>query len=127
MNKKMLTVILSVVLVGAFFLDWGGGKSAFDGVKDQGGNWKSYLTLIIPLSGVLLLLGALNKGNYLLGRKVLCWLPLLTILYVHVIKPLIDDKAIGDIFKMLGKGWGIGLWVTIAASLVLALYNPKSK
>lgn len=125
MDKKMLTIILAVVLIACFFLDWGGGVSAFDVVKSKYGNWQKYIPLIIPISGVLLLIGAVNNGNYPLGRNTLCWLPLLTVLYLIIIKPLIDGAAIGDVFKMLGKGWGIGWWLTIGASLVLALYNPK--
>jgi len=35
--------------------------------------------------------------------------------------------AFGDIFKYIGKGYGVGMWVAIATSLVLAFYNPPSK
>lgn len=122
----MFTIVLAVALIGCFFLDWGGG-SGFDRVSASGGNWQKYIVLLIPLSGVLLLIGALNNGNYILGRGLLCWLPLLTILFMLLGKPLIDGAAIGDVFKALGKGYGIGLWIALAASLVLAFYNPKGK
>jgi hypothetical protein len=129
MDKKMLTIILAVVLIGCFFLPYWSGMgmsvSGLDSVTGQGGNWQKYIFLLIPLSGVMLLIGALNNGNYPGGRAIWTWLPLLTVLYVLIVKPLIDGAAIGDIFKMIGKGYGIGWWITIAASLVLALYNPK--
>jgi|SRR5688572_3505992 len=124
MDKRMLTIILAIALIAAFFLDWGGGVSAFDLVKSPYGNWQKYLPLIIPVAGLLLLIGAVNNGNYPLGRGLLCWLPLLTVLYILIVKPLIDGRAIGDIFKSAGD-WGIGWWITIVASLVLALYNPR--
>ncbi len=127
MDRKMLTIILSVVLIGAFFLDWGGGVSAFDVIKSKYGDWQKYIILLIPLSGVLLLIGELNNGNYPISRNLLCWLPLLTVIYGLFIAPLIQGFSIGVIFKSLGKGYGIGQWITIAASLVLALYNPKEK
>lgn len=132
MDKKILTIILAAVLVGCFFLPYyslgginvSGYDSVFNGV---GSDWQKYIPLLIPVSGAMLLIGALNNGNYVIARALWAWLPLLTILYWLIGSPLINGAAIGDIFKGLGKGFGIGLWVTIGASLVLAVYNPRSK
>ncbi len=119
-------MILAVVLIGCFFLPYvsvmGMSASGFDAVKGPGGDWKKYIPLLIPISGVLLLIGALNNGNYPLGRNFLCWLPLLTCIFLLVIDPLLISKvAIGDMVKVIG----VGLWITVAASVVLAFYNPK--
>lgn len=128
MDKKTLTMILAVVLIGAFFLPYvsygGRGASGFDIIKAPVGDWQKYIALLIPVSGVLLLVGALNNGNYPLGRNLLCWLPLLTVIYILVIEPVLINKiAFGDVIKITG----VGLWVSFAASLVLAFYNPKDK
>jgi FtsH-binding integral membrane protein len=127
MDKKMLTIVLAVVLIGCFFLAYFGSASGLDFVKAPGGDWKKYVPALIPLSGIMLLIGAMNNGNYPGGRGIWSWLPLLTILFMVIGLPLIDGAAIGDIFKMLGKGYGIGFWITIVASLVLAFYNPQAK
>ena len=131
MDKKIVTIVLAVVLIACFFLPYmsfmGMSVSSFDIVKSPGGDWQKYIPVLIPLSGIMLLVGALNNGNYPGGRAIWSWLPLLTVLYMLLISPLINGMAIGDIFKTLGQGYGIGLWLTIAASLVLAFYNPKAK
>ncbi len=135
MDKKILTIILAVVLIGCFFLAYfsffGTNISGYDVVfaKSAGGKneWEKYVLLLIPISGVMLLIGALNNGNYIAGRGIWTWLPLLTVLYLIIGSPLINGAAIGDIFKAIGKSYGIGLWITIGASLVLAFYNPKGK
>ena len=84
-----------------------------------------YLWILIPLSGVILLIGALNNDNYFLGRGLWAFLPLLAILFLIIGLPLMNGAAIGDIFKTIGKGYGIGMWIMIAASLVLAIFWPK--
>ncbi len=128
MDKKILSIILGAALIGCFFLDYMGGGSGYDWVfKNPMSDWEKYIVLLIPISGAMLLIGGVNNGNYPLGRMLWAWLPLLTILYMLIAKPLIDGVAFGDIFKQLGKGYGIGLWITIVASLVLAFYNPKAK
>jgi hypothetical protein len=123
MNKKMLTTILAVVLIGCFFLPYvsfmGMSQSGFDSVK-AGGNWENYIPALIPLSGIMLLIGSLNNGNYPGGRAIWAWLPLVTCLYM-IIRPVIDGAPFGAMIKLLG----VGFWITLVAALVLAFYNPK--
>ena len=133
MNRKTLTIVLALVLIASFFLPMGaGGKtSAFDLVKGPSlGNSTTallmkYLWLVMPVSGLILLIGALNNGNYFLGKGLWSILPLLTLLFLLIGIPLIEGAAIGDIFKVIFKLYGIGVWLALAASLVLAFYNPR--
>jgi hypothetical protein len=135
MDRKMVTLILSLALVGCFFLpyiDLGyfGKVNGFNIVfpKDGGGEgWERYIWLLIPVAGILLVFGALSNENYFLGRGFLSWLPLLALIFCLIVSPMIHGAAIGDVFKTLGKGYGVGLWITIVASLILAFYNPRAR
>ena len=131
MDRKTLTIVLAVALLGSFFLPFysfggRGGVSGLDLITAKGGDWQKYLILLIPITGLLLLLGELNN-NYILSRGLLSWLPLLTLIFIIFISPLIKGADIGSIFKYIGKGYGVGLWVTIVASLVLVFYNSPAK
>ncbi|HRG80922.1 MAG TPA: hypothetical protein PLO99_00340 [Chitinophagaceae bacterium] len=133
MNRKILTIILAVVLIASFFLPMGAGgsTSAFDLVQGPSfGNsieaiLMKYLWLAIPLSGVMLLIGALNKETYFLGRGIWAMLPLLALLMLLIGIPMMQGAAIGDVFKLITKMYGIGVWVALGASLVLAIYWPR--
>ena len=130
MNRKLFTIILAVVLIASFFLPvWSiSSTSAFDAVQatSYGSGIENmlmkYLWIIFPLSGIMLLIGALNNGNYFLGRGLWAFLPLLAILYL-LIRPMLDVKV--DIMDMI-KGFGVGMWMMLVGSLVLAIYHPKS-
>ena len=127
MDRKTFTIVMAIALIVSFFLPlFSIGGSAFDYVKGRGGDWQKYLWLIIPICGLLLLLGELNN-NYVTSRGLLTWLPFLTVLYFILIAPLINGAAIGDIFKAIGRGYGIGMWVAIVASVILAFYNPRPR
>lgn len=131
MDRKTFTIIIAIALIGSFFLPYysfggRGGVSGLDVLTAKGGDWQKYLILLIPLTGLLLLLGELNN-NYILSRGLLSLLPLLTLIFIIFISPLIKGADFGSIFKYIGKGYGAGLWVAIVSSLLLAFYNPPAK
>ena len=138
MDRKTLTLILGLALVGCFFLPYAQGSifgqsyssSGYNMVFPKGGegeNWERFIWLVIPVAGLLLVLGALNNENYILGRGLLSWLPLLALIYLLIVADTVHGMAIKDVFKGLGEGYGIGLWITIGVSFVLAFYNPRPK
>lgn len=126
MSKKTLTITLALVLFGCFFLPYlGSGFSAISGYdavfKFSNGSWEKYLWLLIPVAAVMLLLGAAG-GNYFLGRSTLVWIPLLTILFIILRAKMETNITIAQLLESIGYG----LWISLAASLLLVFYNPKS-
>ena len=124
MDRKTFSIVMAIALIVGFFLPLLKiGGSAFDVVK-SGGEWYNYLWVIIPICGALLLLGELNN-KYVASRGLLTWLPLLTILVCLVIVPLINKVKLD--FGALVKAFGIGMWVMLVASILLAFYNPRPR
>lgn len=131
MNRKILTMILAVLLIASFFLPIGmhASTSPFDIVQGPSygseieGMLMKYGWLLIPLSGIMLLIGALNNETYFLGRGIWAFLPLLALLYL-LIRPI---TLLGGRFDIMGlvKGLGVGYWIGLVAALVLAFYWPK--
>ncbi len=123
MNKKIVTIVLAALLIVGFFLPYmsfmGHGISGFELVKG-GGKADVYILALSPLAGILLLVGALNNGNYIIPRGILAVLALVGVLYL-VVRSLIEGAPFGDLFSLLG----IGYYLSLAAAVVLAVYNPK--
>lgn len=135
MNRKIFTIILSLALLGSFFMPYisigiYGGASGYDIVFQPGGagEWEKYVWLLIPLSAIILLIGALNNEHYFLGRGLFCWLPLLTIIY-FIVRLFLSIKGEGKSAPIMEyvKIFGVGFWVTLVISLLLAFVNPKRK
>jgi hypothetical protein len=129
MNQKILTIILAVLLIAGFFLPFGQSfesGSAFDIVQAPSFGSEievmimKYGWLLIPVSGLALLIGALNKEHYVPARIFWALLPLLFLLY-FVIRPVIDGVEIAAMLKLVG----IGFYVMLVGALVLAVYHPK--
>ena len=123
MDRKTFTIILAVALIASFFLKFIGGVTGLDIVKADYVGWEKYVLLLIPVCGLLLLLGAMG-GNYPLGRSTLCWLPLLAIIFWVIITPLLHNIPLKYLFDNF-KNYAIGFWIALVASLVLVFYNPR--
>lgn len=124
MNKKTLTIVLSLIIIGAFFLpylSYGGenfsgmniifGNDNFVGLHKSG--YSLLVALLIPLGGLLTLFGANPPGN--LSR----WMPLIGVAYL-----LIMLYIRGNTGGSMGIGefvgfFSYGLWITLVASIIL--------
>jgi len=130
----MWTILMAVVLIAGFFLPIGSHAkiSAFDIVKAPGGAGEGfegilfkYGWLIIPLSALMLLIGALNNGSYFISRGLWTILPLLFVLY-FLIRPMTLPGMKFDLMGMI-KGFGIGMWLMFVGSLLVAFVHPRSR
>jgi hypothetical protein len=129
MDRKTLTIVLSVILIVGFFLPYIGKApfafSAYDMVfNDRSGDWEKYLWLLVPIPALFLLIGALNNDRYFISRGLLVWLPLLTLIYIPVRMMSISDS---NDFKTLVKIMGYGYWISLAAALFLAFARPRPR
>ena len=133
MDRKIWTILLSVVLIGCFFLPIikFGSISAYDVVSSAGKPehiWDKYLWLLIPLSALILIIGAVNNGTYFLGRSFWTFIPLLTLLYYAInmylhAKDLNNNVPIGDFIKVFGTGF----WAMLGGSVLLAFIHPRGR
>lgn len=89
-----------------------------------------YIALLIPIAGGLIIYGAgFNKDNYPLSKQFLFLLPILTLIIIAVaIGSKIDDgggRMKGSDIEGILKVFGIGFWLTLAASIILPFMNSQ--
>ena len=132
MNKKILTTILSVVLLGSFFMPffyWHSFEmSGFNFVLSEHIPSYKYFLLAIPLTTLLHLLSVLSQENNFYSRKLLSWIPLATLIIVFVLilaKEGSDESIFnnGNIFSSTGAGF----WLALVLSSLLAYINLKMR
>jgi hypothetical protein len=133
MNRKTITMILAVVIIGAFFLPYFslGGLFKMSGLDiitggSMGGNSSGsadrFILLLTPIAGVLLLVGALNNEKYIPSRSVLGILALVGWIYPLIRGLMEGGSGMSQIFKFMG----IGFWLGLVAAIAVLVYNPKS-
>lgn len=133
MNKKTFLIIMSIALVGGFFLPYfkesASSLSGFDIVFKSGpltkGPFVRFVFLLLPLSGLLLLIDAEEKGSH--KKNILDWLPILTIAFI-VLKYFFADKqqfSVNNVISYSLKGTSFGWWITFAAALLLVIVQPR--
>lgn len=139
MDRKSFTILFAVILIGSFFLPYinfaaMGSESGYEIVtaETESKEWSDfvfkYIWLLIPISSVMLLIGVLNNENYILGRGIWTWLPLLTLIYVVVRLYLHAKNKLGRTVSIhdLSEIFGLGFWIAAIAALILAFYTPKN-
>ena len=119
---------MAIALLGAFFLPyWKENSINYSGfdIVLHGTLTRRFILLAIPLSGLVLLAGAFEKGSY--SKGLFHWLPIITIVAIGFIvsslelNPNLDrsDAGIFAWFSKTMKGSSYGLWITAAVSIIL--------
>ena len=132
MNKKILTTILSAVLLGSFFMPffyWHSFEmSGFNFVMSEHIPSYKYFLLAIPLTTLFHLLSVLSQENNFYSRKLLSWIPLTTLIIVFVL--ILAKEGSGDSFFSNGNiflSTGAGFWLALVLSSLLAYINLKMR
>jgi hypothetical protein len=131
MNRKYLTIVMAIALIAAFFLPLLSGIkiSPFDIVTAPGKSndaLMKYIWVLIPISAILLLIGALNNEQYFLGRGIWAWLPFATLVFVLIRLYFKEGDAKVPFVEFI-KTFGVGFWIMFAASLILAFSWSKPR
>lgn len=136
MSKKNLSVILSLAIIAAFFLPYlSDGSESFSGMNIIFGNAEFeglhrsgsalLVSLLIPLGGLLTLVGAFSNDNSAMGGLAR-WMPLIGVIYLVVMLYIratsgdVGDTSIGEFIAVFAYGF----WITLASSVIL-LFTGK--
>ena len=128
MNKKTITIVLSAIIVGAFFLPYISngdfnlsgydivfGKGDIRGLAGKGGS-ALYINLLVPGSALIILLGNLLDDSFADGLFFRL-LPLLGLIYIALMLYMTGSSDL-TVSELLG--WlGYGFWISLVAAIIL--------
>jgi len=130
MNKTTLTTVLSVALIGSFFMPffyWHSFEmNGFNFILSEHIPSYKYLLLLIPFAAAFHLFNVLTEGNYFFSQKLLSLIPLITVAAVFMIvffNKNADPEFFeaGNIFSNIGSGF----WLALSLSLLLAFVKRR--
>ena len=132
MNRTTITTVLSVILLGSFFMPFFYWQSfEMNGfnflLSDRVPSYK-YLLLPIPLAVLLHIFCALSEENYLFIRKLLSWIPLATLVTIFIIV-FITCSSNSYAFDngLVFSNTGVGFWLALSLSLFLTFARLKQE
>lgn len=136
-NTKGIVVTIAAILVIAFFLPWITlfiGISAWDivfgGIGQYANTPFKYLSILIPVSGALIVYGAAFNGErYALPKGLLFLLPLLTLIALTLALVIRTNEYTRDMrmsdLNTITSVLGIGFWLTVIASIILPFLRSR--
>jgi len=133
-KTKGIVIVLGIILVLAFFMPWlkidffaSISLSGWDMVFGDAGkiieNELKYIALLIPVSGILIIMGAgFNNERYILPKEILFLAPFLSIYMISFIILLIFGNGGPLQNSDLTRFFGMGVWLTFISSLILLFF-----
>ena len=132
MHKKLLTTILSFVLLGSFFMPffyWHSFEmSGFNFVMSEHIPSYKYFLLAIPLTTLFHLLSVVSQENNFYSRKILSWIPLAALIVVFIV--ILAKEGSGDSFftnENIFTSTGAGFWLALILSSLLTYINFRMR
>jgi hypothetical protein len=132
MDKKIITLVLSLAILSSFFMplfEWHSFEmSGLNYILSTHISPYKYFLLLIPLSATFLFYGTLNEENYLFNRKLLSWMPLLTLLFIFIMRYITGDSensftGNSNVFSSVY----LGFWLILSFSVLLVFTKREMK
>lgn len=137
MSSRSLTILLAAILLLSFFLPYvsyrdfymitiSGWEIIFD---TEGDSFIRGMIILVAASALLLLIFALTGEKYSIPRKLLVWLPILSVIAcaVYILTnflPYSGNSPIlitGELLSLLGTGF----WITLIVAILLPVLKGK--
>ena len=137
-NNKSVIITLSAILVAAFFMPWVKffvSLSGWDMLFGEAGRYidtgLKYIAILIPIAGAIIIYGAaFNNENYPVAKGLLFRLPIITlvILIIAIVSKIADTggRFRSSDLENITKIFGVGFWLTLAASIILPFLQSKT-
>jgi hypothetical protein len=132
MDKKIITLILSLAILSSFFMplfEWHSFEmSGFNYILSTHIPPYKYFLILIPFSTSFLFYGTLNDENYFFNRKLLSWVPLLTLLFIFIMRYITGDSesSFTDNSNFI-SGVYFGFWLMLSFSVLLVFTKREMK
>ncbi len=131
-DRKIITLLLSFAVFSSFFMplfEWHSFEmSGLNYILSTHIPPYKYFLILIPFSASFLFYGALNDENYFFSRKLLSWVPILTLIFIFIMRciPGNSENNFSDNSNVF-SGIDLGFWLTLSFSFLLVFIKGKKK
>jgi hypothetical protein len=130
MDRKIIILVLSFAVLFSFFMplfEWRSFEmSGLNYILSDNISSYKYFLVLIPFSSVLLFFGAACDEGFFLNKKLLYWLPLLTLLFIFTMRSInVSHQTISPDNGNIFSGIDLGFWLTLGFSMLLVFVKSR--